>query len=58
MRQGSNPEPVDHDKRPVPDIVWYILSGLMVLVGVWVVVVYVPEKKFRLGSGQNSASTA
>jgi|GEM_PF-6058380 hypothetical protein len=45
MRQGSNPEPGDHDKRHVPDMVWYILIGLMVLVGVWMVVVYVPENK-------------
>ncbi len=45
MSRGGNTEPGDHDKRHVPDMVWYILIGLMVLVGVWMVVVYVPENK-------------
>lgn len=45
MRQGRNPEPGDHDKRHVPDMVWYSLIGLTVLVGIGILVVYVPESK-------------
>ena len=36
----------DLRNRRIPDMVWYVLTGLLVLAGIWLFVIYVPRSKF------------